>query len=305
MPLIAPSTEARFWGSGERAGARFFLYGAPLDLTGSGRLGTGQAPPAVRQASHNIESYSPVLDADLFDAGLCDLGDLDLAGLPMEAALAEIERQSAGILRRPSSCDGSPLPRSGRGAGGEGRSSVPIVVGGEHTIALAIGRAVKKQYPDAVIISLDAHLDLADELEGRKVAHGTWVCRLGEEVGGLGDFVLLGMRSGTRDEWQRSKGCLWQSPHVELTDELRARIGERPVYLSVDIDVLDPSAAPGTGTPEPPGISSAVLFDFLYSLKGLNLVALDVNEILPEVDPAGITAITGAKLIREAALLFA
>ena len=282
MPLIAPSPEARFWGSGEEAGARFFLFGAPLDLTGSGRLGTGKAPPTVRKASHNIESYSPLLDADLFDAGLCDLGDLNLAGLPMDAALAEIERQTSDVL---------------------GAAGVPIVVGGEHTIALAIGRAVKKQHSDAVIISLDAHLDLADELEGRAVAHGTWVCRLGEELGGLGDFVLLGMRSGTRDEWQRSKGCLWQSPDVLLTDELRARIGDRPVYLSVDIDVLDPSAAPGTGTPEPPGISSAALFGFLYSLTGLNVVAIDVNEILPQVDPAGITAITGAKLIREAAIL--
>ena len=181
---------------------------------------------------------------------------------------------------------------------------MPIVVGGEHTIALAVGRAVKRWYPDAVIISLDAHLDLADELDGNKIAHGTWACRLGEELGGWSDFVLLGMRSGTRDEWRRSKACLWQSSEVALTDEVREVIGSRPVYLSVDIDVLDPSAAPGTGTPEPPGISSTALFDFLYSLAGLNVVALDVNEILPEVDPAGITALTGAKLIREAAILF-
>jgi agmatinase len=179
------------------------------------------------------------------------------------------------------------------------------VVGGEHTIALAVGRAVKERYADAVIISLDAHLDLADELDGRKVAHGTWACRLGEELGGFGDFVMLGMRSGTRDEWDRSKFCLWQSPDVMLPDELRAKLADRPIYLSVDIDVLDPSAAPGTGTPEPPGISSANLFSFLYSLEGLNVVAMDVNEILPEVDPAGITAITGAKLIREAAILLA
>jgi agmatinase len=180
---------------------------------------------------------------------------------------------------------------------------VPIVVGGEHTIALAIGRAVKKRYPDAVIISLDAHLDLADELDGRKVAHGTWACRLGEELGGWSDFVLLGMRSGTRDEWHRSKGCLWQSPDVVIPHALGIIIGDRPVYLSIDIDVLDPSAAPGTGTPEPPGLTSADLFRFLYDTRALNVVALDVNEILPEVDPAGITAITGAKLIREAAIL--
>src|SRR3954451_13052631 len=101
MPLLAPPPEARFWGSGPPEAddsARFCLFGAPLDLTGSGRLGTGQAPPAVRRASHNIESYSPRLDGDLFDARFADLGDLDLAVLPMEAALAEIERQAAAVL---------------------------------------------------------------------------------------------------------------------------------------------------------------------------------------------------------------
>jgi agmatinase len=313
MPLLPPPPEAQFWGSvpGPHAtlgkpphpssnrdaaapsrgeplarpispeGRPLFLFGAPLDLTGSGRLGTGQAPPAVRRASHNIESYSPRLDGDLFDAGLADLGDLDLHGLEMTAALDEIERQTADLLQR----------------------GLPIVVGGEHTIALAIGRAVKRRHPDAVVISLDAHLDLADELDGRSVAHGTWACRLGEEVG-FEDIVLLGVRSGTRDEWQRAQSCRWVSGEVRLPDDVRAAIADRPVYLSVDIDVLDPSAAPGTGTPEPPGISTADLFGFLYSLRGLNLVALDVNEILPEVDPAGITAITGAKLIREAAVLF-
>ena len=300
MPLLTPPPEARFWGSGDEPDARFFLFGAPLDLTGSGRLGTGQAPPAVRWASHNIESYSPKLDGDLFEVGLCDLGDLELDGLPMEAALAEIERQTSEVLAPTTPSQTLPLRVGGLGGG---RSPMPIVVGGEHTIALAIGRAVKRRYPDAIIISLDAHLDLADELDGRQVAHGTWACRLGEELGGWSDFVLLGMRSGTRDEWLRSKACLWQSPAVTLPDQVRSAIGNRPVYLSLDIDVLDPSAAPGTGTPEPPGISSSALFGFLYGLVGLNIVALDVNEILPEVDPAGITAITGAKFIREATIL--
>ena len=109
-----------FWGSGPAEGARFLLFGAPLDLTGSGRLGTGAAPPAVRWASGNIESYSPILDGDLFDVGLTDLGDLDLGGLRLESALTEIERTTADVLER----------------------GIPIVVGGEHTIALATGRAV-------------------------------------------------------------------------------------------------------------------------------------------------------------------
>src|SRR6059058_2566508 len=128
MPLLVPPPEARFWGSGPdeaQNGARCCLFGAPLDLTGSGRLGTGKAPPAVRRASHNIESYSPRLDGDLFDAGLVDLGDLELAGLPMEAALAEIERQTGNILGRalPPTAH-RPLPTA----------HCPLVIGGEHTI---------------------------------------------------------------------------------------------------------------------------------------------------------------------------
>ena len=280
MASLSPPAEP-FWGSGPADGARFFLFGAPLDLTGSGRLGTGEAPSAVRWASGNTESYSPVLDGDLFDVGLTDLGDLDLGGLALEPALVEIERMTAEVL-------------------GQG---VPIVVGGEHTIALAIGRAVKRRHSDAVIMWLDAHLDLADELDGRKLAHGTWACRLGEEVG-FDDFIALGVRSGTRDEWRRSKRCLYASPELELPETVRARLVDRPLYLSIDIDVLDPSAAPGTGTPEPPGPTSRELFRFLYGLRGLNLVGFDVNEILPGVDPAGITAVTGAKLIRETCILF-
>jgi agmatinase len=280
MATLTPPADP-FWGSGPAEGARFFLFGAPLDLTGSGRLGTGAAPPAVRWASGNIESYSPILDGDLFDVGLHDLGDLDLAGLALVPALEAVERQAASVLER----------------------GVPIVVGGEHTIALAIGRAVKRRHPDAVVMWLDAHLDLADELDGQALAHGTWACRLGDEVG-FDDFVALGVRSGTRDEWARSRRCLYASPDLELPEAVRRRLLGRPVYLSVDIDVLDPSAAPGTGTPEPPGPTSRELFRFLYALRGLNLVALDVNEILPGVDPAGITAVTGAKLIREACILF-
>jgi agmatinase len=308
MPLVAPPPADRFWGSGAEHGARFFLFGAPLDLTGSGRLGTGQAPPAVRQASHSIESYSPKLDGDLFEAGLTDLGDLDLAGLPMETALAEIEHQTAEILARTSPPEGA-ASRTGAASDAPtvGASlaapAVPIVVGGEHTIALAIGRAVKRRYQDAVIISLDAHLDLADELDGRKVAHGTWACRLGEELGGFGDFVLLGMRSGTRDEWRRSKSCLWQSPAVTLPDSVRDTIANRPIYLSVDIDVLDPSVAPGTGNPEPGGPSFEQLLEALEALADLDVVACDVVEVSPPLDPSGITLGAAAILVLLAILL--
>jgi Arginase family len=116
MPLVAPPAEDRFWGSVGEPGALLYLFGAPLDLTGSGRRGTGKAPPAVRRASHQIESYSPVLDGDLFDAGLTDLGDLDLDGLPMETALAEIERQTGEVLERPPTPQPPPIPQHGAAA---------------------------------------------------------------------------------------------------------------------------------------------------------------------------------------------
>ena len=282
MPLRPPAD--RFWGSVPRADeqrARLFLFGAPLEYTVSGAPGTAAAPPAVRAASQNIESYSPVLDGDLFDAGLADLGDLDFAGLDLGAALAEIEQTVAGLLPR----------------------GIPIMVGGEHTGTLAAFRAVKRRHPDAAIISLDAHLDLADELDGQHLAHGTWAARLGEEWG-FDCLTLLGVRSGTRAEWQRARACAHAAPGLVLPDDLRGRLRGRPVYLSVDIDVVDPAAAPGTGVPEPGGPTSRDLLDFLYSVRTLNLVAVDVMEVLPAVDPAGITAALAAKLIREAGILF-
>lgn len=269
-----------FWGSVPEHQGRLFLFGAPLELTVSGHAGTAAAPPAVRAASHNIESYSPILDGDLFDAGLADLGDLELARLDLEAALGAIERTTDDLLSR----------------------GVPIMVGGEHTGTLASFRAVKRRHPGAALISLDAHLDLADELDGKRLAHGTWAVRMGEEWG-LDCLILLGVRSGTRDEWQRARACAHASSDLILPPDVRARLHDRPIYLSVDIDVLDPSTAPGTGVPEPGGPTSRDLFGFLYSLDGLNVVGLDVMEVLPAVDPAGITAAVAAKLIREAAIM--
>jgi agmatinase len=279
MQLLPPVDP--FWGSGPPEGARWHLFGAPLELTVSGRAGTREGPLAVREASQLIESYSPTLDGDLFDAHLTDLGDLHLSGLDLETCLDTIERATSPLLER-------------------GR---PIMVGGEHTATLGAARAVKQKYPDALIISLDAHLDIADELDGQRLAHGTWGARLADESG-YECLALLGVRSGTRDEWRRARSCAWSSPDLVLTHELRERLSGRPVYLSVDIDVVDPAAAPGTGCPEPGGPDSRELFRFLYSLRGLNVVGMDVMEVLPCVDPAGITAALAAKLIREAVILF-
>ena len=285
MPYSKPLVP--FWGSrgggggvsAQRSGS--LLHGVPLDVTASCRAGTAEGPAAVREASHHIETYSPTLNGDLLDAGLVDLGDLELEEADLEVALDSIEWATAQILEH-------------------GR---PIMVGGEHTATLAAFRAVKRKHRHAVLISLDAHLDLADELEGRRLSHGTWAARLDDEWG-LECLAFLGVRSGTREEWRRARAAACCSSELRVPAPLLERLAETPVYLSVDIDLLDPAAAPGTGCPEPGGPSSRDLFRFLYSLKGLNVVGLDVMEVLPRVDSAGVTAAVAAKLIREAAILF-
>ncbi|MFN8522147.1 MAG: agmatinase [Chloroflexota bacterium] len=274
MRTVPPS--AAFWGSQPGTDGRAHLLGAPLDLTGSGRLGTGAAPPAIRRASHNIESYSPVLHADLAHAALNDHGDLDLGGLALEPALVEIERAVSSLAP----------------------SGMPVLLGGEHTLTLGAVRAVRSRHQDLVVISFDAHLDLADELDGQRLAHGTWARRMGDQFG-LGGLVLLGARSGTADEWHVARTALHASESLDIPPSVRRAIADRPVYLTIDIDVVDPAGAPGTGCPEPGGPSSRELLAAVHALADLNVVAMDVNEVLPEVDPAGIAATLAAKLVRE------
>jgi agmatinase len=143
------------------------------------------------------------------------------------------------------------------------------------------------------------------EYEGQLYTHATWLHRVGEEFG----FELIyqvGLRSGDRAEWRHARQrTAWSSTELRLPEEIRSGLAERPLYVSIDIDVLDPAHAPGTGCPEPGGVTFRELAEFLYSLRGLEVVALDVMEVSPETDPAAITAIAAAKLVREAVLLFA
>lgn len=257
------------------------LFGAPLDLTESYRRGTRLAPERIRLVSDVLETYSPALGRDLEELDLADAGDLELAGLSMSAALAAIERTVSLLL----------------GAG------IPVMLGGEHTATLAAFSAVKRRYPEAGLLHLDAHLDLREAYQGQAVGHATWLYHLGR-TWGLEHVIQLGVRSGTREEYQRASGCAWTSSSLSLPAHLRERMDERPWYLSVDIDVLDPSCAPGTGCPEPGGPGFDQLMELVYSLSGLAVVGLDVMEVLPTVDHGDLTAIAAAKLVREAALVF-
>lgn len=235
--------------------------------------------------SDALESYSPALDSDLEDVGLLDLGDLPLEGLAMEAALEAV-------------ADGM--------AHAAAAARLGLMIGGEHTGSLGGYRGIKRLYPDAVVIQLDAHLDIREQYEGEALTHASWLYHAGVEFG-FEQIIQLGLRSGERAEWRRSRErTLWSSSDLALPPHLRAGLEreQRPIYLSVDIDVLDPAHAPGTGCPEPGGATFRELAAFLYSLAGLRVVGLDVMEVSPNLDPANITAAAAAKIVREAVLLF-
>ncbi len=235
----------------------------------------------VRYVSDVLETYSPIIDADLEDIRLVDLGDVPLAGLAMAEALDAIAAAMTYAARA---------------------SHLAVMVGGEHTGSLGGFRGFRRVYGDGVLVQVDAHLDMRADYEGERFSHATWLHRAGDEFG-FPDIYQVGLRSGERAEWVFAREHnAWVSSELSLPhDEFR----DRPVYVSIDIDVLDPAHAPGTGCPEPGGFTFRELAEFLYSLARLNVRAMDVMEVAPQVDAANITAAAAAKLIREAILLFA
>ncbi|MBI4494246.1 MAG: agmatinase [Chloroflexi bacterium] len=279
MSLTPPSVP--FLASRPATEGQVVLVGAPLDLTESFRAGTRLAPQRIRQASDVLESYSPRLDRDLVDLRLADAGDLDLDGLSLPEALAAIEATVAQIRR----------------------AGLPVLLGGEHTATLAAFTALKRALPGTMLLHLDAHLDLRAAYQGEALGHATWLYHVGRRWG-FDQIVQLGVRSGTREEYRLAATCAWSSPGLELPARVREQLARGPVYVSIDIDVLDPACAPGTGCPEPGGPRYDELEGLLHSLAGLRVVGVDVMEVLPEADPAGITAVAAARLVREAALLF-
>ena len=234
--------------------------------------------------SDSLESYSPVLDRDLADLSLADLGDLDrLNTLGVAGALEAIANAAAYAARA---------------------AKLAVMLGGEHLGSLGGFRGVTRIYPDAVIIQADAHLDMRPDYEGELFTHATWLNHVGQEFG-FSRIHQVGLRSGDRAEWGLARGqTAWSSTDLSLPLAVRERIGRLPVYVSIDIDVLDPAHAPGTGCPEPGGATFRELAGFLYSLDELRVVAIDVMEVSPNLDQANITAAAAAKLVREAILLF-
>lgn len=267
---------ARAPGGGASPGT-LILRGVPYDGTASFRAGSRFAPEAIRWASDSIETYSPLLDRDLETVRFTDAGDLPVDGLDPAAMVKTLRRQTVPGL--------------------------PFILGGEHTVTLGAVQALTPRHPDLVVLQWDAHTDLRDEFQGERICHATVMRRL---LDGGCPLVQLGIRAGTRDEFDVARRrSLHISRDVLPPSPLRDALVGRALYISVDVDVLDPAVVPGTGNPEPDGSRYADLVAALRTLAAHRVVGLDLVELSPPCDPGGGSAIVAASLVRDMILLFA
>lgn len=264
--------------------ARVVLLGCPFDETASFRRGARYGPEAIREASDCLETYSPHLDQDLEDIALCDLGDVDFATHDTQAVLDSIRAEASQILKA---------------------GKRPIFLGGEHLVSLPAVEAALELYPNLAVFQWDAHADLRDDYLGAKLSHACVMRRI-LELGGVGPLCQFGVRSGTREEfeWMRANDTLRPSSPEAVAAALQEP-GERAVYLTVDVDVINPGEMPGTGSPEPggPGFDALMNCISVLNASGAHIVGADVVELAPEWDPTGASAIAAAKLVRELALV--
>lgn len=256
------------------------IFGAPFDSTTSFRPGARFGSSAIRHESFGIETYSPYQDKDLTDRKVFDCGDLELCFGSSEAALADIEAQTKKILS-----DGK----------------MPLMIGGEHLVTYGAVKAVFEKYPDMHIIHFDAHADLRDDYLGAKLSHACVMRRCFDLVGD-GKIHQFCIRSGEREEFR------FASEHTdmhkfsfdglsELVSELES--SKAPVYLTIDLDCLDPSVFCGTGTPEAGGVDFPQLLSAILKVSRTNIVGADINELAPMLDASGASTAVACKVLRE------
>ena len=260
--------------------ARVVLYGAPFDSTTSFRPGTRFAGQAVRNDSYGLETYSPYQDLELTEGTVYDCGDLELAIGDSGIVLGQIRETAEQILQ-----DGK----------------LPFMIGGEHLVTLGAVRAAAQKYPDMHIIHFDAHTDLRTDYLGVELSHACVIRRCWELLGD-GRIHQFGIRSGEKYEfdWAKSGHTDFHPFVLDDLDGVLESVGDAPVYFTVDLDVLDPSVFPGTGTPEPGGVDFLTLMRAVTNVCGrANLIGCDVNELCPPCDPTGASTAVACKIIRE------
>jgi guanidinobutyrase len=275
-----------------RKGIEVGIVGVPLDIGTSNRTGTRFGPRQIRAESVLVRPYNMATGAAPFDSfQVADLGDVALNPFNLRASIDIIEQHYKELLRDP---------------------ITPMSLGGDHTIALPILRAVAEKHGPVALVHVDAHADVNDTMFGEEITHGTIFRRAIEEALVIPEKMFqIGLRATgyTADDfdWARSKGVTviqaeecWYKSLAPLMDSVRDTIGlKQPVYLSFDIDGLDPSVAPGTGTPEPAGLMTSQGLEIIRGCFGLNLVGCDLVEVSPPYDTTGNTALLAANLFFE------
>ena len=278
--------------SEDASGLDVAIVGVPLDIGTSNRNGTRYGPRQIRAESVLVRPYSMATGAAPFDSfQVADTGDVALNAYDLSASIRLIEQHYDELLEA---------------------DVIPVSLGGDHTVSLPILRALARKHGPMALVHVDAHADTNDEMFGERITHGTIFRRAIEEKLVEPDaMVQIGLRatgySAEDFDWARSQGVkvvqaeeCWHQSLAPLMDEIRTRFGaERPCYLSFDIDGLDPSVAPGTGTPEPAGLTASQGLEIIRGCAGLNLVGCDLVEVSPPYDPSGNTALLAGNLVFE------
>jgi len=267
------------------------FVGVPLDIGTSLRSGTRFGPREIRAQSVMIRPYNMATGAAPFDSlNIADIGDVAINTFNMAEAVRIIEEAYDEILEL---------------------GIIPLTLGGDHTITLPILRAIKKKHGKVGLVHIDAHADVNDHMFGEKIAHGTTFRRAVEEdLLDCDRVVQIGLRAQgyTAEDfnWSRKQGFrvvqaeeCWHKSLTPLMEEVRAKVGGGPVYLSFDIDGIDPAWAPGTGTPEIGGLTTIQAMEIIRGCQGLQLVGGDLVEVSPPYDTTGNTSLLGANLLYE------
>ncbi|MQR85684.1 agmatinase [Bacillus megaterium] len=258
------------------------LYGMPMDWTVSYRPGSRFGPTRIREVSIGLEEYSPYLDRELEEVKYFDAGDIPLPFGNPQRSINMIEEYIDQLLAT---------------------DKFPLGMGGEHLVSWPVMKAMYKKYPDLAIIHMDAHTDLREEYEGEPLSHSTPIRKVAELIGPE-NVYSFGIRSGMKEEFQWAKESGMHISKFEVLEPLKKilpTLAGRPVYVTIDIDVLDPAHAPGTGTVDAGGITSKELLASIHAIakSDLRIVGGDLVEVAPIYDPSEQTANTASKLIRE------
>jgi agmatinase len=264
--------------------ARIVVYGVPFEGRVNLRKGADAGPRDLRLASDSIETYSPVLDRDLEDLALADIGDCELPdGAPPREQLDAAREQIAAWWRP---------------------GLLPFMLGGDHTATVPVIEAIAPAIPNLKILQLDAHPDLREEFLGERYNYASAMARVMDTVPPERVYQV-GMRTGAREEYTRRRPSflpLLAGHPVDVVRRLLPELRGHPLYVTIDVDVLDPSEAPGTGSPEPGGLRVPELVEIVRMLDGCDVVGGDLVEVAHAWDPSGRTGIAASWVIREALL---